>query len=110
MLHTRFNLTLLVTEVSGTPPGWVLAALAGDGQVILDADPAELRERLDPRPVDAAAASIGARGIEQLLDEIDPRFHGHHEPLLEHAREPQVRVAVGARDVAALGRAHEPAD
>src|SRR6185312_11771875 len=81
----------------------VLAALAADREVVLDADAAELAQCLDPWPVDVPAVVLGPRRLEQLVDEVDARFHGHHEPRLEHARQSQEGVAFRARDVPALG-------
>ena len=43
------------------------------------------------------------RRLEQLVDEVDARLHGHHETRLEHARQAQEGVALRAGNVAALG-------
>jgi hypothetical protein len=78
-------------------------ALARD-HVVLDADAAEFLQLLDSRPLDHPADRLLPCFVQQLVDEIDAGLHGHHEPVLQLARQAQERMVVGALDLLAVGR------
>src|SRR5580700_11413638 len=83
-------------------PGEVLTPFGGYGQIVFDPDATEFHEPLDGPPVDELAPRVGARCVQQLRDEVDPRLHGHDEPRLERAREAQVRIGRGPWQLPAL--------
>src|SRR5579883_1596696 len=80
----------------------VLATCRRHCEIILDADTAELAQRVDPFPVDAARALVGSGGLEKLRDEIEPRLHRHHEAFFQHTGQAEVRMTLRARDVATV--------
>ena len=61
----------------------------------------ELRHSL---PVDHFSDGLRFRFVQQLVDEVEPGLHGHHETVLELAREPQERMVVRPLDLLAVRR------
>jgi len=47
---------------------------------------------------------------QQGIDQVNSRFHRHHHPRLEHARQPQVGMTLGPLPLVALIVAHDAAD
>ena len=45
---------------------------------------------------------VRVRGAEQRVDEIDPGFNRYHDPRLQHARQAQIRMALGPLALPAL--------
>src|SRR5690349_11611115 len=90
--------------------GQVFVASGCHCKVVFDTDAAKTLQSLYSRPVDIAAAGVGPRGAEQLLDEVDSGLHGDDEALLQYTRKPQKWVSSGPRYLTALGSAHESSD
>src|SRR6267378_3647216 len=72
--------------------GEVAEAGFADHHVVLDADAAEGRQRVDQFPVDRVRQGAFAEGAEQRVDEVDARLDGEALPLRDDRRVAQERI------------------
>ena len=71
----------------------------GHDDIILDPHAAELAKVIDLAPVDVLRVRVFLQLAEQRLDEVEARLDREDETRLDVARQAQVRMPFGFRDV-----------
>src|ERR1017187_3146658 len=95
--RTHGPLMQMVRSVGKELPREVAVRALSHEDVVLDADAARRNEPVHERPVEGVPVRPRAVWVEQHRNEVEPRLDREDHALLDDARRPEGRVAVGRR-------------